>query len=302
MVCAHSNFPDNYGIYVVNDLNPDNHKITQPEFTPAGTCYSILNADLLNDSSIPIVFIHGVGLNQAVWEPQIDFFKEDHCLISYDIYGHGNSPEPKTDVTLSDYASQLEELLNHLKITSVHLVGHSMGALIAISFALNYPSRVVSAVPLNIVYKRTAAQKQAVLQRASDVIKSNQVLGLEAVLERWFSESNNPVGQEKVNKVRSWLEGIDPVGYGRTYSLFAKADNEFEACLEEITTPVLYITGDKDTNSTSVMSKQMASETPKGSSFIIKNEAHMMAYISPEKVNPLIKEFLVKTEQAVAEE
>lgn len=302
MVCAHSNFPDNYGIYVVNDLNPDNHKIMQSEFTPAGTCYSIFNSDLLNDSSIPVVFIHGVGLNQAVWEPQLDFFKEDHCLINYDIYGHGNSPVPKTDVTLSDYACQLEEMLNHLQITSAHVVGHSMGALISVSFTLNFPSRVVSTIPLNIVYKRTTPQREAVLERASEVIKSNQVSGIDAALERWFSQSNNTVYQEKVSKVRSWLEAVDPVGYGRTYRLFAQSDKEFEGRLEEINTPVLYITGDKDTNSTPAMSKQMARETPTGSSFIIENEAHMMAYISPEKVNPLINEFLVNTEQAAAKE
>jgi pimeloyl-ACP methyl ester carboxylesterase len=286
----------------VNDLNPDNYKIKQSQFSPAGTCYSIFNSDLLNGSSIPVVFIHGVGLNQAVWEPQLDFFKEDHCLIAYDIYGHGNSSIPQANVTLGDYASQLEELLNHLKIPLVHVVGHSMGALIAISFTLNFPSRVLSTVPLNIVYKRTAIQSQAVLQRALDVIKSNQVSGIEAALERWFSQSNNPVYKEKVSKLRSWIEAVNPVGYGRTYSLFAKSDDEFDGRLEEINIPVLYLAGDEDTNSTPEMSKQMAIETPKGSSFVIENEAHMMAYISPEKVNPLINDFLVKTEQAASDE
>ena len=56
--------------------------------------------------------------------------------------------------------------------------------------------------------------------------------------------------------------------------------------------PVLYLTGDKDPNSTPRMSKQMAEMTPRGEFYSIDDEAHMMAYIAPEKVNAIIKRFL----------
>jgi len=66
--------------------------------------------------------------------------------------------------------------------------------------------------------------------------------------------------------------------------------------LQEIRTPILFITGDKDLNSTPSMSKQMANETSYGEYIVIKNEAHMLAYISPELVNLLIEDFFKKTE------
>ena len=291
----------------MNDLKTTDSKIYRTEHTPGGTFYAVhstdlinpdlINPNLLNRQSIPIVFIHGVGLNHAVWQPQIEFFKKNHCVISYDLMGHGNSSLPPKDVTLKDYAEQLDELLTHLQIPAAHIVGHSMGALISVAYTLNFPSRVVSTIPLNIVYKRTLVQREAVLQRAADVLENNQITGIETALDRWFENPVDPEYQKKVEVIRNWLEQVDPIGYGRTYRLFAQSDEEFEDRLQGIRTPILFITGDKDLNSTPSMSKQMASETVDGEFIVIKNEAHMLAYISPELVNPMLKNFLKKAEQ-----
>ena len=52
----------------------------------SGTFY-LLNQ---TDKKIPIVFIHGVGLNHEIWQPQLDYFNE-YSTLSYDILGHGKS-------------------------------------------------------------------------------------------------------------------------------------------------------------------------------------------------------------------
>ncbi len=301
MVCVHSMFLIT-GICKVNDLKNTDNKTYRAEHTPAGTFYAVhnyhlINPNLRNQQSIPIVFVHGVGLNHAVWQPQVESFKKSHCVISYDLMGHGNSSLPPEKVTLKDYADQLDELLTHLQIPAVHIVGHSMGALISVAYTLYFPFRVVSTIPLNIVYKRTTSQRKAVLQRASEVLENNKITGIETALDRWFDDSVDPEYQKKVEVIKNWLEQVDPVGYGRTYRLFAQSDKEFEGRLQEIRTPVLFITGDKDLNSTPTMSKQMASETIDGEFIVINNEAHMLAYISPELVNPMIKDFLTKAEQ-----
>lgn len=101
-----------------------------------GTSYSIYT-DANQTAFTPIVFIHGVGLNKAVWEPQVKLFSKIQCIITYDILGHGDSTIPSDSVTLYDYAKQLKELLDHLDINSAHIIGHSMGALISVFFTLN---------------------------------------------------------------------------------------------------------------------------------------------------------------------
>ena len=45
----------------------------------------------IDNNKIPLVFIHGVGLNHQMWKPQIDSLKE-YSLITYDLLGHGKTP------------------------------------------------------------------------------------------------------------------------------------------------------------------------------------------------------------------
>ena len=58
-------------------------------------------------NTVPVVFIHGVGLDQRMWEPQIEAFKE-YSIITYDLLGHGKTILNKDDVTLDDFSNQLK--------------------------------------------------------------------------------------------------------------------------------------------------------------------------------------------------
>ena len=99
----------------------------------------------------------------------------------------------------------------------------------------------------------------------------------------------------KINNVRSWLNNTSPKAYAEAYYLFATSDRVFVNNLSNLQPPVLYLTGSEDLNSTSLMSGQMAQETPNSWSESIESEAHMMAYISAKKVNPIIEHFLNNT-------
>jgi pimeloyl-ACP methyl ester carboxylesterase len=85
---------------------------------------------------IPIVFIHGVGLDHSIWEPQADAF--ENTVLIYDILGHGKTPLNKNNVSFDDFSDQLLNLMNDLKIEKIHLVGFSIGSLIARNFATKF--------------------------------------------------------------------------------------------------------------------------------------------------------------------
>ena len=95
-----------------------------------GTSYSL---NKINEKK-PIVFIHGVGLTKEIWEPQINFFKKYNTL-TYDLLGHGKTPLKKTKVSLDNFSKQLTKLIKELSFEKIHLVGFSLGALIARHFA-----------------------------------------------------------------------------------------------------------------------------------------------------------------------
>ena len=63
--------------------------------------------------NIPIVFIHGVGLDHEMWSPQVKSFKNNSILV-YDLLGHGKTPLIKKNVNFEDFSNQLNNLLNNL--------------------------------------------------------------------------------------------------------------------------------------------------------------------------------------------
>ena len=88
----------------------------------------------IKKDSTPLVFIHGVGLDHQMWKPQIENLNE-FSTITYDLLGHGKTPCKKEKLNLGDFSNQLNEILEHLNIDKIHLIGFSLGSLIALDFA-----------------------------------------------------------------------------------------------------------------------------------------------------------------------
>ena len=251
-----------------------------------GTAYSVAGeGDVL-------VLIHGVGMNRCVWEPQVAALRAHFRVVSYDMLGHGASRLPAASPQLDEYAAQLLALLDHLGIRTAHVVGHSMGSLIALEFALRYPPRVTSVTALNAVYDRTPSQRAAVMQRAASLNGGLDQPSINATIARWFDD---PVPGHLANVaelVRSLLESVDLEGYARAYRLFASSDQAHLGRLPQLAIPALFMTGECDPNSSPAMSESMAAAAPLGRAEIIANERHMMNVTAPSIVNQRLLHFI----------
>ena len=248
------------------------------------------------ESAPYLIFVHGVGMSGEIWKPQVQHFFSNYRVITYDFLGHGQSQTPKKPPTLEDYIEQLNSLVKTINITSFSLVGHSMGALISVAFSLKYPEKVTALLPLNMVYKRGNCAKNDVINRANLILKTGEINNIDQTLDRWFKNKTKHHQMQRIKKVRQLLSDTNPQSYGYAYKLFAESDRHFENKLSELKMPVLYLTGSDDPNSTPEMSNEMANESPQGSFISIDKEAHMMAYIASEKINPVIEKFLKKNE------
>jgi pimeloyl-ACP methyl ester carboxylesterase len=89
-----------------------------------------------------VVLLHGLGGNLAIWHLKVvPLLRQDFRVTTYDLRGHGHSDMPATGYTTADMADDLRGILDGLGIGQAHLVGHSLGADIALHFALRYPER-----------------------------------------------------------------------------------------------------------------------------------------------------------------
>jgi pimeloyl-ACP methyl ester carboxylesterase len=262
-----------------------------------GTRYS-LYASSAGDPAETTVLIHGVGMNHSVWSPQIDALTAHFQVLAYDMPGHGESALPSTEPTLAEYAMQLATLLDTLKIARVHIVGHSMGALVALEFALTHPARMLSVAALNAVYDRTPEQRAAVMSRASTLDASATDSGVDATIARWFGEPAPTHLASAAQDLRSLLLNVNPAGYARTYRLFAGSDDAHVGRLASLDMPALFLTGEFDPNSSPAMSEAMAAATPHGRAEIIDGARHMMNVTDPERVNERLVAFLTTASNA----
>ena len=257
---------------------------------PDGTSYALYG------QGTPIVFIHGVGMQQDVWVPQILGFARDHTVITLDMLGHGRSPLPPETPVLADYADQVKRLLDQLGIAKAHIVGHSMGALVALEFALREPARCISVSALNAVYCRTQAQRDAVMARVQSLQDSNMQDGIEPTLARWFGDPIPPYLDTTAQLCRRLLAEVNLVGYARTYGLFASSDRAHEDRLATLQPPALFMTGEFDPNSTPAMSQAMAAVVPGSRCRVLAGERHMMGLTGAPAVHSELLPFLQAAE------
>lgn len=257
--------------------------------TVNGTAFSVYGA------GEPLVLVHGVGMGKEIWAPQIAEFSRDYQVIVYDMLGHGGSALPAADVALHDYAAQLAGLLDHLGIAAANVAGHSMGALVALEFALGYPQRTLRLAALNAVFMRTPEQRAAVMQRAAALEQGGVTATVEATLDRWFGQPVPAALEQSASMVRHFLNNVQPQGYARTYRLFASSDAVHAARLPQLAMPALFMTGECDPNSSPEMSRAMAALAPQGQLDIVAAERHMMNVTAPDRINRRLRIFLETT-------
>ena len=89
-----------------------------------------------------IVAVHGLTSNHTVWYSIADALGGSHRILAHDLRGRGDSDKPATGYSLAHHAADLRALLDHFRLARAILMGHSLGAHIAVRFATLHPDRV----------------------------------------------------------------------------------------------------------------------------------------------------------------
>jgi pimeloyl-ACP methyl ester carboxylesterase len=112
-----------------------------------GTTYYWINQNIDNNAKC-IVFTHGLTANHIMFEKQVDFFKQDYTIITWDIPLHGES-RPYKDFSYYNTALDLSAILESENIKKAVLVGMSMGGYPCQEFAVQFPEKVLAFVALD---------------------------------------------------------------------------------------------------------------------------------------------------------
>ena len=244
----------------------------------------------INNKTVPIVFIHGVGLDSKMWAPQINYFK-NYSTITYDLLGHGKTPFKKEKIKMKDYVDQLLSLTEFLSVNKCHLVGFSLGSLIALNFAADFQKKLDSLTLIATTYKRTEKQKKEVKDRIN-LAKLNKPIS-QLALKRWFTDKyleKNPNVYNEFMKILT-KDTEDQQNFIKAYELFAYYNDDIEK-IKKINTKTLIMTGSSDPGSTPEMSKKLSNDLNNSLYAEINNGKHLCSIECADDVNINIKKFI----------
>ena len=245
-------------------------------------------------SGEPLIFIHGVGLDHTMWNQQIDSLSDSFRVIVYDMLGHGGSEHPPGPYSITQYVEQLSGLMDTLQIEKTHLVGFSMGGMVAQAFALTYKNKLKTVTIMNAVANRTDEQRKGILARVEEVRENGPLSTIEPAIQRWFNSTFIQSQEDVVNQVRKRLQTNNPASYLAAYTLFATADAEVWPKLQNIETPAFIITAENDIGSNPEMARLMH-EQIKGSDIkIIPDMKHMLPIEGASIINQELRQFIGK--------
>ena len=251
--------------------------------------------DLTGSEAAPlVVLIHGLGLNRKTWQWHGAALAARYRVLTYDLFGHGESPPPPETPSLSVFARQLLDLLDELDIERAALVGFSLGGMINRRFALDHPERVSALAILNSPHERGPEAQRLVEERAARS-SEGPAATLEATIERWFTPGFREAEPAVIETVRQWVLANEPRVYGLCRQVLAKGVVELIRPDPPIEAPALVMTAENDSGSTPAMSQAIAAEIEGAETVILPGLQHMGLVERPALFTGPILRFLDKT-------
>ena len=251
-------------------------------------------------SGPPVVLIHGLGASRVIWSRLRGRLSRDFTVLTYDLRGSGAShgASASEELSLSVWSSDLWALLRSLGVSRSALVGHSLGASIALKYALRWPDGVSSLVLMGAdpELSRLAPRMEKTVGLIADV-------GLPEWVDRYWS-TNPPFAAASVarspeilDEYRAMVLANDPGCYVRTCLAIARSESLTDE-LAGIAQPALVIAGSADDRTLPEAGRELSRELGNASFMELADVGHTMPLEAPDAVGAAILEFLSSVDGA----
>ena len=155
-----------------------------------------------------------------------------------------NPPDPKGSLSLEGMSAELYQTLQALNLLRVHLVGLSLGGMVAQMLAVDHPSFVSSLTLCDTRCDVGPPQAQVLEERARAVEEGGMSALVKSILERWFSPGFSARRPDVVAEVEKLLLAADPVVNAQTWRAIARLN--VASRLPNLHLPALVINGSLD--------------------------------------------------------
>lgn len=243
----------------------------------------------------PVVFLHGVGGDHSAWRPQLRHFAGRFRCLAWDMPGYGASAPPSA-MTFAALARSLLDLLDGLRLTKVHLVGQSLGGMIAQEFAAGHQDRLHSLVLVATSPAFGKADKdwqQKFLDDRLGALDRGMTMPELARnnIARIVGRDPDPTG---VAIATACTANIPVESYRQAVSMILGFDRR--ADLARIAVPTLAVAGELDTVAPAPMMQKMAAQIPGARFLTVPGAGHLINLEKPGAFNAALDGFLAEVE------
>jgi 3-oxoadipate enol-lactonase len=237
-----------------------------------------------------VVLLHPVGLDSTCWDAQVAALVPGFRVLRVDLRGHGRSDVPPPPYSLSGFGADVHTLLRQLQLAPAHVIGLSLGGMVAQVLAVEYPADVRSLVLADTNSTLPPEARRAMVERGEAAARGGMTSALESTLARWFTPSF--MGSDVVARVRERLLADDVSGWAAAWHAISELNTEPR--LREIRVPTLVIIGEADLSVPVSRARAMADLIPGAAFHVITGAPHMAPLERPDLFNPPVLEFLRK--------
>ncbi len=237
-----------------------------------------------------VTFIHALGVDGDSWWQQVEALQEQYRLLAYDVRGHGGSTKPPGPYTIDLFAEDLYRLLVALGVERTHVVGLSMGGMIAQELAIAHPEKLHSLVLCDTSSGYTTAERQVFEQRARVAERQGMEPLVQPTLERWFTASFRSAHPEVVERIARTLRRNDPLAYAaacRAVGNVALTDR-----LGAIRCPTMVVVGEEDIGTPPAAARTIARAIAGARLELVPQAAHLVPVEKASVFNALLLDFL----------
>ena len=242
---------------------------------------------------VPVVLLHGLGLSGALWNRVRDAFGPGYQLIVPDLRAAGDTREIEhEELSLERWADDLVGLFAALGVERPVIVGHSLGASIALKVALEHPEHVRALVLIgaDATLSNLAPRMLASAERI-------ETMGIETWVAEYWSQ-NPPFSSESLERApeilaeyRDLVLANDPADYVRQCRAIAVAE-DLSGRLGEITQPALVLIGAKDDRTLPEQGRALAEQLGDARVTELPNVGHTLPLEAPDAVATAVRTFL----------
>jgi pimeloyl-ACP methyl ester carboxylesterase len=258
---------------------------------------SLAYIDRGEHSGPAVVLIHGYTDNARDWVPMLPYLSKRYRLILVDIRGHGQSSKPECCYTRLDFAYDIKLLLDGLGVRKADIVGHSLGSIIAQTFAEYWPERTAHVVLISSTggSPPDRPKKPPQFDFAAEIRKLKEPIEADSPFMIAWWDSPTPVDPDFIRRQRKDAAGIPLRVWLAVLDQALPANNVFgdlQSTLPRLKAPTLLIWGSKDPIMEEDVRQSLRDALPSAKVKIFDGLGHNPFWEDPRGVAEVVNAFL----------